>query len=132
MQWSALLRNRSSSGRSDISKTFMKTNSTFQPLNRRRFIRASAALGLLAGLPRFMPAYALENAGQQASPVGGAKANEIDLVIRELQMTFGKRRGTVVTVNGTVPGPLERLREGSDAILRVTNNLKEDTSIHWH
>ena len=110
----------------------MKSNSTFPPLNRRRFIRASAALGLLAGLPRFMPAYALENAGQQASPVGGAKANEIDLVIRELQMTFGKRRGTVVTVNETVPGPLVRLREGTDAILRVTNNLKEDTSIHWH
>ena len=35
----------------------MKSNSTFPPLNRRRFIRASAALGLLAGLPRFMPAW---------------------------------------------------------------------------
>ncbi len=110
----------------------MKTNSTFEPISRRRFIHASAALGLLAGLPRFMPAYALENVGQQASPMGGAKANEIDLVIRKQQVTFGKRRGTAITVNGTVPGPLVRLREGTDAILRVTNELKEDTSIHWH
>jgi CopA family copper-resistance protein len=107
-------------------------NSTFPPLNRRRFIRVSAALGLLAGLQRIMPAYAFENAGQKPSPVGDSGANEIDLMIREEQLQFGKRRGTAITINGTVPGPLVRLREGSDAILRVTNGLKEDTSIHWH
>jgi CopA family copper-resistance protein len=106
--------------------------STFQPLNRRRFIRVSAALGLLAGLQRIMPAYAFENTGLKASPVGDSEANEIDLLIREQQLQFGKRQGTAITINGTVPGPLVRLREGSDAILRVTNGLKEDTSIHWH
>jgi CopA family copper-resistance protein len=105
---------------------------TFQPLNRRRFIRVSAALGLLAGLQRIMPAYAFENTGLKASPVGDSEANEIDLLIREQQLQFGKRQGTAITINGTVPGPLVRLREGSDAILRVTNGLKEDTSIHWH
>jgi len=106
--------------------------STFQPLNRRRFIRVSAALGLLAGLQRIMPAYAFENTGLKASPVGDSEANEIDLLIREQQLQFGKRQGTAITINGTVPGPLVRLREGSDAILRVSNGLKEDTSIHWH
>ncbi len=106
--------------------------STFQPLNRRRFIHVSTALGLLAGLQRIMPAYAFENTGLKASPVGDSEANEIDLLIREQQLQFGKRRGTAITINGTVPGPLVRLREGTDAILRVTNGLKEDTSIHWH
>ena len=106
--------------------------STFPPLTRRRFIRASAALGLLAGLQRIMPAYAFENAGLKAGAVGDADANGIDLLIREQQLQFGKRQGTAITINGTVPGPLVRLREGSDAILRVTNNLKEDSSIHWH
>jgi CopA family copper-resistance protein len=106
--------------------------STFQSLNRRRFIHASTALGLLAGLQRIMPAYAFENTGLKASPVGDSGANEIDLLIREQQLQFGKRQGTAITINGTVPGPLVRLREGSDAILRVTNGLKEDTSIHWH
>ncbi|HMP89699.1 MAG TPA: copper resistance system multicopper oxidase [Kiritimatiellia bacterium] len=105
---------------------------TFQPLNRREFIRASAALGVLAGLQRIMPAYAFENAGLEASPVGDSVANEIDLLIRKQQLQFGKRRGTAITINGTVPGPLVRLREGRDAILRVTNHLMEDTSIHWH
>ena len=113
-----------------VQKIIMK--STFPPLTRRRFIRASAALGLLAGLQRIMPAYAFENTGQKASPAEGAATNEIDLLIREQQLQFGKRRGTAITINGTVPGPLVRLREGSDAILRVSNNLKEDTSIHWH
>ncbi len=106
--------------------------STFQPLTRRGFIRASAALGLLTGLQRIMPAYAFETTGLKASPVGDAEANGIDLLIREETLQFGERRGTAVTINGIVPGPLVRLREGSDAILRITNGLEEDTSIHWH
>ena len=105
---------------------------TFPPLNRRRFIHVSAALGVLAGLQRIMPAYAFENAGLKAGAAGDSEASGIDLLIREEQLQFGKRRGTAITINGTVPGPLVRLREGSDAILRVTNNLQEDTSIHWH
>lgn len=35
-------------------------------------------------------------------------------------------------INGTVPGPLLRLKEGQEAILRVTNHMDEETSIHWH
>ena len=38
-----------------------------------------------------------------------------------------------MAINGTVPGPLLRLREGQDAVIRVTNRLaRETTSIHWH
>ena len=104
----------------------------FQTLNRRHFIRGSAALGLLAGLHHSMPAYAVAPADLKTGPVGDPEADEIDLLIREEQRAFGERRGTAVTVNGTVPGPLVRLREGNEAILRVTNGLTEDTSIHWH
>lgn len=110
----------------------MIVKSTFQPLNRRRFIRGSAALGVLAGLHRIMPAYAFETTGLKASSAGASEPNGIALVVREETLQFGDRRGTAVTINGTVPGPLVRLREGSDAILRVTNRLEEDTSIHWH
>ena len=105
---------------------------TFQTLTRRRFIRSSAALGLLAGLQRIVPAYAFEDTGLKAAPVGESEANGLDLIIREEQLEFGTRRGTAITINGTVPGPLVRLREGRDATLRVTNGLKEDSSIHWH
>ena len=105
---------------------------TFQSLSRRRFIRGSAALGLLTGLHRSMPAYAAARAGLKASSVGDAEANGIDLPIREEILKFDDRQGSAVTINGTVPGPLVRLREGRNALLRVTNGLEEDTSIHWH
>ena len=105
---------------------------TAQLLNRRRFIGVSAALGLLTGLQRLVPAYASEAIDTNFSPGGDAAATQVDLLIREQTFQFGKRQGTVITINGSVPGPIIRLREGRDAILRVTNGLKEDTSIHWH
>jgi len=37
-----------------------------------------------------------------------------------------------ITLNGSMPGPLIRLREGQRAQINVTNALKTDTSIHWH
>jgi CopA family copper-resistance protein len=37
-----------------------------------------------------------------------------------------------MTINGSLPGPVIRLREGEEALLRVTNRLKETSSIHWH
>ncbi|NIP82356.1 MAG: multicopper oxidase domain-containing protein, partial [Gemmatimonadetes bacterium] len=42
------------------------------------------------------------------------------------------RSGRAITMNGTVPGPLLRFREGDEAVIHVTNRLEEDTSIHWH
>lgn len=39
---------------------------------------------------------------------------------------------TAVLLNGELPGPLLRLREGDELTVDVTNNLAEDTSIHWH
>jgi CopA family copper-resistance protein len=110
----------------------MIVKTTFELFNRRGFIRGSAALGLLAGLQRITPAYAVETSGLKASSSGDSDTNQIDLLVREEKLDFGERRGTAVTINGTVPGPLVRLREGGEAILRVTNGLEEDTSIHWH
>ena len=37
-----------------------------------------------------------------------------------------------VTVNGGIPAPTLRFKEGDEAVINVTNNLKEDSSIHWH
>ena len=37
-----------------------------------------------------------------------------------------------MTVNGSIPGPILRWREGDTVTLRVKNRLNEDTSIHWH
>ena len=56
----------------------------------------------------------------------------IDLSIDDFPLRVMGRTGMAVAVNGIVPGPVVRLREGQDAVLRVTNRLNEVTSIHWH
>jgi CopA family copper-resistance protein len=59
-------------------------------------------------------------------------AAPIDLRIGRTPLRVGGRRASAVTINGTVPGPLLRFREGGEAVIRVTDTLDEDTSIHWH
>ena len=65
----------------------------------------------------------------QASPLSGEL---IDLEISERSFMLGTHIGTAMTINGTIPGPLIRLKEGQEVTLRVTNRLAEITSIHWH
>ena len=60
------------------------------------------------------------------------RGDVIDLSVGSGRRIVEGRRGMGVAVNGTVPGPLVRLREGQNVRLNVTNQLKVDTSIHWH
>lgn len=93
-------------------------------LTRRNFLRDTAAVGLLAGFESMIPAYA-------RSTRGGS--GPIDLAIDKQTLDIGGRRVSAIAVNGTVPGPLVRLREGQEAVIRVTNRMEdEDASIHWH
>ncbi len=63
---------------------------------------------------------------------GVLTGKEIDLAVGDGLREVAGRRGLGVAVNGTVPGPLLRLKEGDEVTLRVTNRLHSDTSIHWH
>ena len=56
----------------------------------------------------------------------------IDLAVRSGMRSVSGRRGHTIAVNGSVPGPLVRLKEGQRVRLNVANHLDEDTSIHWH
>jgi len=98
---------------------------------RRRFIQSAAGIGLLQAFRGLAPAYAqaVPGAGGELR-VGGDRI--ADLTIARTPFGFGGRDGTAVAVNGTVPGPILRFREGETVTLRVTNRLDEDTSIHWH
>ena len=64
-----------------------------------------------------------------AETISGA---DIALSIGHAPFRVGGRSGHAVTVNGTLPGPIIRLKEGQRVRLAVTNTLKEDSSIHWH
>lgn len=99
-------------------------------LSRRHFMLGSAGIAA-AGLA--MPAWAKGTSLTHARQGFGELSGEvIDLSIAAHHASVGGRSGHAVAVNGTVPGPLLRLREGQDLRINVTNHLAEDSSIHWH
>ena len=100
-------------------------------IDRRRFIATSgAALGWL-GAGGLFPAWARSGTAGLAS--GEALSGDtIALTIGESHFTTGTRSGHAITVNGTLPAPLIRLREGQNVRIAVSNRLAEQSSIHWH
>lgn len=74
------------------------------------------------------PAAALESA--IAQPV--LKGDSFKLTIEDVPVNFTGDASTATAVNGLVPGPLLRWREGDTVTIAVTNRLAETSSIHWH
>ena len=98
---------------------------------RRQFLRqAGLASGGLA-LP-WMPAWAQPVSAGIAAPLPVLAGPEVELTVAHRMMTVDGRPSHAIAINGTVPAPLIRLREGQNARLKVINRLDEDTSIHWH
>jgi L-ascorbate oxidase len=61
-----------------------------------------------------------------------AAGAEINLTVDSVEIDAGEFTRSGVGFNGASPGPVLRLKEGEDVTINVTNNLSEDTSIHWH
>lgn len=65
--------------------------------------------------------------------VGGpARAGEYDLVIDRTEVNVTGKPVKALTINGELPAPTLRFREGEPVTVRVTNRLGETASIHWH
>ncbi|MDK2741756.1 MAG: copper resistance system multicopper oxidase [Nitrospira sp. BO4] len=101
-------------------------------ISRRLLLKRATALGLLAAVERLMPAYAVANTIVNPGAQTPLCGDVIDLTISEQLFRLDGRTGRAMTINGTIPGPVIRLKEGQQATLRVTNRLEESTSIHWH
>lgn len=85
---------------------------------------------MLAALERLVPANAQTTTSFAQNTRRAGEA--IELVIADQKIQFDGRMGNAMTINGSLPGPVIRLREGEDIVIRVTNKLKETSSIHWH
>ncbi|OCX97418.1 MAG: copper oxidase [Pseudomonas sp. K35] len=97
--------------------------------SRRTFVKSLAAGGAVAGLGLWQqPVWALTSPGQPTVLSG----TEFDLTIDSMSVDFTGKRRTAMAINGSIPGPLLRWREGKTVTLRVRNRLPHDTSIHWH
>ncbi len=100
-------------------------------LSRRRFVFGVAAGSLMAGLG-FKPDRL--NAAIRQSRLGPRtlSGQVFDLNIGEQAVNFTGQPTLATTVNGSLPAPTLRFRQGDTVTLRVTNHLKETSSIHWH
>lgn len=103
------------------------------PLSRRRFVTGAALGGVAAGLGLHrLPAWAADPMSTSHLPQV-LTATDLDLTIGASQVNFTGRPRTAVTVNGTLPAPILRWREGDTVTVRVRNRLPDaQTSIHWH
>lgn len=102
-------------------------------ITRREFVRNAGAATALAGMSMLLPRYAFSFQAPDYQPgVNMPGLKEFDLHIAATPFQVGRRRVVATTLNGTIPGPLLRFKEGDDVIIRVSNRLREDSSIHWH
>jgi len=101
-----------------------------QMINRRTFVKGLAVGSAAAGMGLW-PQRGFAQADARKSPAT-LTGTEFDLRIAESPVNFTGAARMGITVNGTIPAPLVRWREGDTVTMRVANALDEDTSIHWH
>ena len=99
-------------------------------VSRRALMRAASAAGLYAGAGALLPGWAKSAWALEA--LSPTEPNAFDLTIAAAPWDIDGKAGKAMTINGTVPGPVVRFREGEDVTIRVHNKMDSDTSIHWH
>ena len=98
-------------------------------LTRRTFVTRALALGMTGSLGHTLG----PPAGAAGESERSSRENQpIDIAIGAYPFALGGRVGNAMAMNGSVPGPVIRLRENTEAVIRVTNRLPETSSIHWH
>ena len=89
-----------------------------------------AGLSALGGTAWAQSSGLPESASSGTAPI--LTGTEFDLVIAESVVNFTGTPRVATTINGMLPGPTLRWRQGDTVTIRVTNRLREHTSIHWH
>ena len=97
--------------------------------SRRRFVQGLALGGTAAMLGGFAKPVSALAGGNQPRVLSGT---EFNLEVAEMPVNYTGHANIATTVNGQLPGPLLRWREGTAVVLHVTNRMRVPTSIHWH
>lgn len=100
--------------------------------SRRRFVQGLAGGALAIASARQFGWAAAADSGPAGDAGAVLSGTEFNLVIGASPVNFTGQPGIATAVNGRVPAPLLRWREGDVITLRVSNQLSAPTSIHWH
>jgi len=100
-------------------------------LSRRRFVQGLAAGGALLGMGLNPGISRAEQLRVRMGPQE-LSGSRFDLTYSPTPVNFTGKDRFATAINGSVPAPVLRWKEGDTVTLNVTNNLAEDTSIHWH
>ena len=100
----------------------------FSPLSRRHLIKGAGIGACALALDPWLPAWAQT----LSAGLNMLTGEDVTLRIDRGTVAMGGKLARAVTLNGTVPGPLLRLRQGQRLRLTVENTLDEETSLHWH
>ncbi|HWN37208.1 MAG TPA: copper resistance system multicopper oxidase [Gammaproteobacteria bacterium] len=95
---------------------------------RRQFVQGALTAGFLTSVGAWAPLRPAIAAGSTATLAG----TDFELTIGETAVNITERTSVATVVNGVLPAPILRWREGERVTLRVRNELSVETSIHWH
>ena len=107
----------------------ISTPQSIPDMQRRKFLEGLVAGGIVLGLAPWASSVAAPGEMKHTLVLSGT---EFDLTIAEAAVNFTGNARIATTVNGSIPAPTLRWREGETVTIRVTNHLKEYSSIHWH
>ncbi|NQZ32285.1 MAG: copper resistance system multicopper oxidase [Oceanospirillaceae bacterium] len=104
-------------------------------MSRRRFITGAAASSTALGFGLHSSlsfADSLVDSKVKRTPPQELRGNRFALNIGYQALNITGKDSLATTVNGSLPAPTLRWKEGDTVTIRVTNNLSHDSSIHWH
>mgnify|MGYP003386341785 CR=1 FL=1 len=101
-------------------------------ISRRRFVQGLTTVGL--GVTVFQPSCAgLKDIPPTTIGTAGVlSGRHFELTIEETLVNFTGKPRLATTINGSIPGPTLRWKEGDVVTIKVKNKLSTSTSIHWH
>jgi CopA family copper-resistance protein len=91
---------------------------------RRRFVQGAATAAVLGAMPL--------RAALATGPAQVLSGSDFKLELAPMPFNVTGRSIMATAINGTIPGPTLRWREGDTVTLAVTNRLPFTSSIHWH
>ena len=100
-----------------------------QTINRRTFVKGVIATSLLVSAPITLSANNKISIRKKTNELNG---KVFDLSVEKTSVNITGNPSVAISVNGMISGPTLRWTEGDIVTINVTNNLSEDTSIHWH